>query len=208
MLLSLVDSLRCPAGHQETSLVLSVESWSGPRVSEGLLGCPVCHARYPIHEGAADFTGGPTVVRRPDPGSPPEAMRLAAQLSLAEPGGIILLAGRHAASAEQLATLADVMCLLVAAAPSLSPFVVNIDVGDRLPLADGTLRGAAVDEQHSSLGILVEIARCVHARGRIVAPAQSPMPPGTLLIARDEREWVGEVEAFTPPPVQLQRVTA
>lgn len=206
MLLSLVDSLRCPAGHAETSLVLSVESWSGPRVSEGLLGCPLCHARYPIRHGVADFTRG-TVVRRRDPGTPPDTMRLAAQLSLAEPGGLILLAGRYAASAEQLAGMADVTCLLVSAAPSLSPAAVNIDVGGRLPLADRTLRGAAVDEPHSYQDFLVEIARCVRGLGRIVAPAHSPVPNGTQIIARDELEWVGEVETFTPP-FQLRRATA
>lgn len=207
MLLSLVDAFRCPAGHEETTLVLSVESWSGQRVSEGLLGCPVCHARYPIHHGVADFTGGAMDVRRAAPGSPPDAMRLAAQLSLTEPGGIILLAGRPVASAEGLAAIADVTCLVVSAAPLLSPAVVTIDVGDRLPLADRALRGAAVDEQHSSQGFLDEVARCVRGRGRIVAPAQSPLPPGTLIIARDEREWVGEVEAFTQP-IPLRRPTA
>jgi hypothetical protein len=185
--------------------VLSVESWSGPRVSEGLLGCPVCDARYPIHHGVADFTGGMKVVRRPDTGSPPDAMRLAAQLSLAEPGGIILLAGRQASSAEELAAITDVTCLVVSSAPSSSPAVVSLEVGDRLPLADHLLRGAAVDEQHGGPEFLIEIARCVRGSGRIVAPAGSAIPHGTVLLARDEREWVGEVEASTAP-VQLRRV--
>ena len=95
MLLSLVDSLRCPAGHEGTSLVLSVESWSGKRVSEGLLGCPLCHARYPIRQGAVDFTGGSSDVRHMVSDASVDVMRLAAQLQLNEPGGIVLLTGRY-----------------------------------------------------------------------------------------------------------------
>jgi len=199
VLLSLVDSLRCPAGHEESSLVLSVEAWSGQRVAEGLLGCPVCHARYPIRLGAVDFTAGAAVVRRGGPDTPVNVMRLAAQLSLSEPGGVILLAGTYAAAADQLEQLAGVTCLLIDAPPSASPGAVNLAVADRLPLAKGVLRGAAVDAPRATEAFLREIASHVRQLGRLVAPARSDEPHGCRLIARDALEWVGEVEAFTPP---------
>jgi hypothetical protein len=134
-------------------------------------------------------------------------MRLAAQLSVVEPGGIILLAGHYAASAGQLIAIAGVTCLLVDAVPSSSTSEANIEVRGKLPLADRILRGAAVDEQHGGEDFLVEVARCVREHGRIVAPAHSPIPRETRLLARDEQEWVGEVEAFTPR-IQLRRVPA
>lgn len=199
MLLTLVDSLRCPAGHDESSLVLSVETWSGPRVSEGQLGCPVCHARYPIHGGEADFAGNPANVRRVGrPEAPLDAMRLAAQLSLSEPGGTILLTGRYGSCVDHLVEFADVTCLLVDAPLSSSPAAVNIIVGDRLPLVDGALRAAAVDSPRDIPEFLTEVTRCVRYRGRIVAHTKASLPSGIRLLARDQHEWVAEVEALTP----------
>lgn len=201
MLLSLVDSLRCPAGHEESSLVLSVEAWSDQRVASGLLGCPVCHARYPIRLGVVDFTAGKPVVRRDDMDATVDVTRLAAQLELSEPGGIILLAGKYAAVADQLVQLAGVTCLLIDAPPSQSPGAVTLDVVERLPLAEGVLKGAAVDAPRAAESFLRELVKHVRRAGRIVAPAQSDEPRGCRLLARDALEWVAEVEASTPPVV-------
>jgi len=204
VLLTLVDSLRCPAGHEETSLVLSVESWSGQRVAEGLLGCPMCHSRYPIQQGTADFTGSSNVVRHAALGAPPDAMRLAAQLSLTEPGGILLLTGRYAACAASLVEFADLTCLLVDVPVASSPAAVDIRVNERLPLVDRALRGAAIDGARGDPVFLAEVARCVRPRGRIVAPNPSVPPGGSRIVARDEHEWVVEVEDFSAP-VPLRR---
>ena len=204
MLLSLVDSLRCPARHEETSLVLSVESWSGQRVFEGVLGCPRCHARYPIHHGAVNFTGGTRDVRHAGTDAPADAMRLAAQLSLTEPGGILLLTGKYVASADRLAEFADVTCLLVDAPLASSSTGVDIEVNAHLPLVDRALRGAAIDESRGDPGFLVEVARCVRSRGRIVAPARSALPDGSKLVARDDLELFVELEDFSPP-IPLRR---
>ena len=179
--------------------MLSVEAWSGQSVSEGQLGCPVCHARYPIHRGGVDFTDGAHVVRHASPGAPVDSIRLAAQLSLTEPGGILLLSGRYAVVADQLVQLAGVMCMLVDAPLSLSPDAVNFDVADPLPFAAGVLKGAAVDEPRATEAILASIARCVRSHGRIVGPSRSTPPRGCRLIARDDREWVVEVEGSTSP---------
>ena len=184
--------------------MLSVESWSGQRVSEGQLGCPVCHARYPIRRGAVDFGGGSHDVRHAPNSAPADAMRLAAQLSLTEAGGILLLTGPYAACADMLAEFADVTCLLVDAAPGLSETAVHIHVSERLPLVDRALRGAAVTESHNEPAFVAEVARCVRPGGRIVAPARMAVPIGSRLIARDDREWVVEMEGSSAP-IPLRR---
>jgi uncharacterized protein YbaR (Trm112 family) len=198
--LALVDSLRCPAHDEESALVLSVESWAGPRVAEGVLGCPQCNARYPIRGGTIHFAGAGTV-QREKTAEGADVMRVAAQLGLTEPGGIILLTGRYATIHASLTELVEVTCLLVSGEHSESPLAVNVVVADRLPLVDHALRGAAIDVDGAFR--LTEVARCTKPGGRIVVPVASPIPSGVSLIVRDAREWVGEVENVST--VQLRR---
>ena len=200
MQLALVDSLRCPSHDEESALVLSVESWAGPRVAEGVLGCPQCNRRYPIRGGTIHFAAAATV-QREKAADGADVMRLAAQLGLIEPGGMILLTGRYATIHASLTELVEVTCLLVGAEYPATPLAVNFVVEDRLPLVDHALRGAAIDVEGA--GILIEVARCTSPGGRIVAPAASRIPSGVRLIARDDREWVGEVENVST--VQLRR---
>jgi len=53
--IELVDALRCPRAHEESWLVLAMSRIEGRHIQEGALGCPVCHAEYPIHEGIVDL---------------------------------------------------------------------------------------------------------------------------------------------------------
>ena len=205
MLLALVDSLRCPVDHEESALVLSADSWMGSRVVSGTLGCPVCHARYAIHDGAVDFTGGA-------PGDFPllaqplksDGMRLAAQLGLGEPGGLVMLTGRYAALAESLGEVVDVTCIVVDPG-HVPPAAIRFELRDRIPLAGATLRGAALDEPRATPTFLAEVTRCMQVGGRVVSPARSVVPDGARLIARDEQEWVAQVEGSVPV-IQLRRV--
>jgi hypothetical protein len=198
VLLTLVDSLRCPVGHAETALVLSAESWSGSRVATGLLGCPTCHARYPIAGGVVDFTGGTAGPQPPDELLPSQPIRLAAQLGLAEPGGIVLLTGRYASLADELRELVEVTCLVADVAREVPATAVTFRLTGVLPLRDATLRAAAIDAPRTSPGFLAEVTRCVAGRGRVVAPAGTPVPTGVRLVARDSLEWVVEVEGAQP----------
>jgi len=206
MLLSLVDSLRCPAEHEETPLVLSVEGWAGSRVSSGMLGCPRCHARYAIREGVVDFVdgaeGAALVTKYEKRGS--DAIRLAAQLGLSDGGGIVLLTGRYASVAEGLLGVVDVTCLIVDAREALPAEVVLFRLQDRVPLISGVLRAAAVDEPRNTSLFLAEVARCVRDAGRVVAPSGSPLPPGIRLLARDDEDCVGEIERAVPT-ISLRR---
>ena len=187
-------------GHQESPLVLSVETWAGPRIAEGILGCPVCQARYPIHEGSIDFSAG-SAVRRGDPVERQDPMRLLAQLNLSEPGGLVLLTGSYASVHEALTALVDSTWLLVDAPTTISPTAVNLALNDRVPFADRALRGAAIDTIDARL--LLDAVRCVKPGGRVVAKSDVPVPAGVSLIARDEREWVAAVE--DGQTIQLRR---
>jgi hypothetical protein len=199
VLLTLVDSLRCPAHDEESSLVLSVEGWAGPRIAEGVLGCPLCHARYRIHRGAVEFVPSPNIVRRSAP--PPDPVRLAAQLALTEPGGLILLTGRYAAVHEELAMLAEATFVLLDSEVTSAPQAVTFFVSDRLPFVDGALRGAALDFDGSRL--LPEVERSVRLGGRIVVPRPAAQLSNAQLVAEDDVEWVGEL---LPRPIQLKKV--
>jgi len=205
VLLSLVDSLRCPAAHAESPLVLSADAWSGTRVMRGVLGCPVCHLRYPIENGVVDFTSG----SRPAPpagAGETDATRLAAQLGLAEAGGIVLLTGRYASSVAALLELVDVTCILVDETVAGTDAAVTFRILERIPLAGNALRAAAVDDSRANAAFLGEVVRCVRPGGRLVAPAGSAQPEVVRVLARDSREWVGEVES-TEPLTPLRRVT-
>ena len=176
--------------------MLSVESWEGSRVWSGVLGCPRCHARYPIRDGVVDFADGAggADLRAEVQRDEFEVIRLAAQLGLSESGGLVLLTGRYASLAEALLDVVDVTCLLVDARNGSPPGTTRLRLGDRLPFMSGALRAAAVDDARANPSFLRDVARCVRDGGRVVAPADSS-PPGDLrIVARDVREWVGQVE--------------
>src|SRR3954470_22746959 len=94
MFIELIDTLRCPTPHEESWLVLSSSRMAARHVLEGVLGCPVCKAEYPIHDGAADFRRAPPAPTSPaGPGEPVQAMRLAAFLGLDDAHGFAVLMG-------------------------------------------------------------------------------------------------------------------
>lgn len=206
MLVQLADLLRCPADHAESALVLAVDTWSGGQVAAGSLGCPACRATFRIREDTVLFTG--EALPPPSPpfaGDPTEAAwRLAAQLDLLSPGRPVLLAGRYAALAAELTGIAGVACLcLDARAPRGA---VSLVAGDRLPLAAGSLRGAAVGPERASPRLLAELARVTMDGGRVVGPAGIAAPPGVSILAEDDAEWVGRSEG-PGPLLQLRRGT-
>lgn len=204
MLLSLVDVFRCPADHEEAALVLSVDRWSGQRIDRGVLGCPVCHARYAIANGAIDFRSQPdapppaVVV---DSATPDEVDRVQALLNLAEPGGVVLLAGRYAAAGPALAERIEITCLLVGATCE-STNCVGVFVGDRLPLAAGSVRAGAVEA--SSPAIIPQMVRAIRGGGRLLLDASSPPPAGLVELAADGRSWLGQV-LEQPAVIPLKR---
>lgn len=229
MHLELVDALRCIATHEETWLVASVDEWRGRQIVRGRLGCPICATSYPIEEGVADFRAasasgvdllphapGADVRARASLGATPStegagpgaaeerALRLAAQLDLREPGGIVLLSGPYADLVDALesVTAAHYVVVLAAADPA-PPSGSGIRVAHRLPFASGAVRGAAIDGVLTPL--LGQVVSVLRAGGRLVAPAAEAPPPAITELARDEVEWVGERLADVTPPMPLRR---
>src|SRR5512142_2008570 len=113
----LVDTLRCLSVHEESWLVAASDETEGRHIMRGLLGCPVCHARYPIEHGIADFSNGarvPVALDGDDQGTDESAaVKLAAMLDLTDPSGYVILTGEWALLGAALREIVPVMVLAV-----------------------------------------------------------------------------------------------
>ncbi|HEU4722499.1 MAG TPA: hypothetical protein VFS59_14160 [Gemmatimonadaceae bacterium] len=213
MFIELVDALRCPRPHAESWLVLAASRLEARHVQEGALGCPVCHAEYPVRAGVADFRSG-AAEHEPLPaegagGDASVADRvpadhLAAMLSLGDALGFAVLVGAWGRHADALLALEPMPPLLLVNPPPDVPIVSGLS-GVRcdatLPLAVGAARAIAVDGADAA-----RLAWAVHATragGRIVAPAAASVPDGVRELVRDASVWVGEREA---PPSAFVRL--
>jgi uncharacterized protein YbaR (Trm112 family) len=212
MFIELVDVLRCPQVHEESWLVLAATRVDDRAVVAGTLGCPVCHAEYPIVDGFVRFDGGRQRITssgaRPDEA---EALRLAALLNLSDPRGYAVLVGANAIQGPLVATMTDVQLLLVDPPAGiglgfgLSGLTSPADM-PMLPLAPASARGIALDQ-----AVTPELARAAVAilrpGGRLLAPAWLDVPPGLSELARDASAWVAERAAATVPSqvIRLER---
>ena len=138
----------------------------------------------------------------------PDAMRVAALLHVTDGAFPILLAGVYAAAGAGLADVVSGSQVWVnaprdAAAPAAA--YSAIEVTGRVPLGVETLAGAAIDAAHAAPDMLDSIVRAVRMGGRIVAPADTPMPVGVKELARDAHEWVAEVTTRASGLVELRR---
>lgn len=208
MRVDFIELLRCPGYHEPSALVTVAELRDGDRLVTGTLGCPVCQAEYLLADGVVDLTTpyARHVPRRATAVTEPtDGARMAALLNLAEPGLRVALCGAQALHAEVLTTMSDAHCLAINAPGWLTTVVssLRMDIGGVLPLAAASLHGLGVDAHHA--GLLADAARVVRVGGRVVAPVQTPIPPGLRELARDAVEWVAQVEAAAGPPIQLAR---
>jgi uncharacterized protein YbaR (Trm112 family) len=87
LFIELTEILRCPRGHAESYLVAAPIAMDGRRIVRGVIGCPECHAEFPIVDGVGYFGAGET--RRGSGGPPGRAGLLpsAAGPLPARPGG-------------------------------------------------------------------------------------------------------------------------
>jgi len=198
MHIELVDVLRCPQPHGDAWLIASITRMEDRDILEGTLGCPECGAEYPVRDGVVRFDGHERAATADDhetPGEPDEAeiMRLAAMLDLAPPGGVAALAGDWGMYARALNDLTSVRVLLVDGPACVDAgwgvYAVRAAEGV-FPLGVGTLRAAALDARHAALAPRAALA--LAPAGRLVAPADTPVPEGVRELARDEMVWVGE----------------
>ena len=196
MFIELIDVLRCPNAHEESWLVLSAGRIDGRDVTEGVLGCPVCAAEYPITEGVARFeheSRNDAVAVSP---SEAEALRLAALLDLATPRGYAIVIGTLGGSAPALRALTEVPLLLVNPPPGiemgngLSAVTIDSD-WTTLPLAPSSARAIALDEATTPRQLLAAV-QVVRPPGRILAPTALALPESVSALARDDRQWLAE----------------
>ncbi|GJG85111.1 hypothetical protein tb265_02920 [Gemmatimonadetes bacterium T265] len=201
MYVELIDALRCPRPHPEgttdTWLVAAARRSSGRCIVDGVLGCPVCRAEFPIAGGVADFGAprdiDPPAAAAPAPDATADALRLAALLDLASPGGIVAVGGDWDAALDGLADLTDVRALVVEPAHAYAPREpFGALVGGELPVAAGALRGVALDARTATPARLTAAVRALRPAGRLVAPAGVPAPDGMRELARDAAHWVAE----------------
>ena len=208
MFIELVDALRCPVPHEESWLVASSTRMEARHIVDGVLGCPVCHAQYPVRNGVADFRREsalplPTV---PDPflhGDATTAMRLAAFLGLSDALGFAVLLDEWGAQASALRELVETPLLLVDPPPGREgePGISVVFSDGVPPLAAGAARATAIGQ--ASADRAAAAVRITRAGGRLLAPVSLPLPDGVREIARDDTLWVGEKEPDTSPLVTL-----
>ncbi len=130
-------------------------------------------------------------------------MRLAAFLALSDALGFALLLDEWGVQAQALRELVETP-LIVIDPPTDMPGEPGISVlltDGPIPLASGSARGVAV--YAASPVRLAEAVRTTRTGGRLVAPADLPVPAGVRELARDESLWVGEKEAERSPLVTL-----
>ena len=207
MFVELIDHLRCPRPHEETWLVASSTRTDSRTIVEGVLGCPVCRAEYPISHGIARFGQPvrPTAAVSPDEA---EALRLAALLDLTDSRGYIVLVGELGAHARLMQRFSDVQLLLVnpPSGVEMGGGVSGLYTSGVLPVAAGSARAAALGDT-ATVDELRSAAYAVRAAGRLVGPVTLEVPDDVAELARDERRWVGERAAIGAPtrPIVLRR---
>lgn len=211
MRVDIIELLRCPAPHESSALVTVADARDGDQLLAGTLGCPVCLAEYVLRGGVVYLTSrhahaeqGATSSTSPAT----DATRLAALLALEQPALRVVLCGTESMAADAITALVDANCLAINA-PVHSHTIGNqlrMDAGARLPLADASMHALAIDAAH--LPFLSDAARVIRSGGRVVAPAAAPLPPGLRELARDDHQWVAQVESPVSRPVTIARVIA
>jgi uncharacterized protein YbaR (Trm112 family) len=202
LFIELIDLLRCVNAHEDTWLVASFREVTNRFVMEGTLGCPICHAEYPIRNGVADFTLGESIrhcdEEREVAGHRREelATRAGAYLDATQPGATIVLGGLWAFAAQELGDMAQVRVIALNA-PSevrVSERVGLVRAAKRIPLAANSVQGVALDAWFQNR-IDEDVVRVVKPGGRIVGPAAFETPQPVTVLAHDENYWVAEKAA-------------
>lgn len=205
MHVDLLQTLRCPGDHASSWLVASASRSEGRHIIEGVLGCPVCSAEYVIRDGAAWFGQHDNAahVAGGISGDEDEITRIAAFLAFDERGGTYLLEGPLCVFADALADVAPARFVLHGPPLNCHGHAVLRGAGDAVPVTAQSLRGAALSRASGALA--QEAADALLPKGRLVAPAETPVPNGITVLARDERQWVGERDGTVSAPVELRR---
>ncbi len=188
--------MRCTSAHADSWLVAHADTVENRRVVEGTLGCPVCHVERAVRGGVAWWSGEPAAVvpdPRPDLAGDP-LMRAGALLGLQESPLPFLLCGAAGLAANGLVALADApLVLLDPPDDRAAPFTTIVRGAPSVPLGAQSVRGALLEGAWASEPTRVAgIVAALSFRGRLVAPAATPLPRGVRELARDADQWVAE----------------
>ena len=205
MRIEVIELLRCPAAHESSPLVTVAIRRDGDRLIEATLGCAVCRAEYLLRDGIA-YLGGSGGHSSFDADGVVDPMRIAALLGLGDPGSRVMLGGALGGAAAAIEDATGARCIVAngprAAAVETRFDQLVIDDGDAIPLASASLAGLAVDR--TTIALLADATRVVRSGGRVIAPVYAPVPDGCRELARDNDEWVAEVEVSASAPVVIQ----
>jgi hypothetical protein len=204
MFIELVDALRCPNPHEESWLVATAERMVARHIVDGMIGCPICGAEFPVRRGVVDFRRGPAGLLPPsEPPAAEQAMRIAALLALSDASGFAVLAGTWTVHTPLLLGMVETPLVLVDPPEDVEgePGVSVIRCDGPLPLAAGAARGVAIDAGPSPR--IASAVRATRVTGRVMAPASVPVPDGLRELARDDTTWVAERETLDSPLIRL-----
>lgn len=203
MFIELIESLRCPREHEDSPLVVTASRTDARHIMEGMLGCPVCHAEFPIRGGEALFASDIEAIAAAP--SPETAMRLAAFLDMTDARGFVILCGSWGAHAEEVRAISSTPLLLVNPPRGVDVAATGIvRVRGRLPVAPSSARAAALADT-SDAALATSTVAAVRPNGRLLGPASLPLPEGVREINRDAQMWIATKEVLhgitgrTPP---------
>lgn len=207
MFVELIEALRCPREHEESSLVAAAIRTEARHITHGTLGCPVCNAEFVIANGVVHFDA-PARATPSEPPTAETAMRLAAFLELTDARGFALLCGSWGAHAGKIHELSDTPLVLVnPPSPASADAAGVVMARDVIPFAAGSARALAIDAG-ASAAFVASALDALAPGGRVLGPVSLPVPAGVVEIARDVRAWVAQKNAAshaTPRLVSLQR---
>ena len=205
MFLPLIDRLRCLNGHEDTWLVASIDRADERDVREGMLGCPVCSAEYPIRDGVVLFGDVPPAADRTP--SSDEALRLAAALDLTDARMTAILQGAWGAHAPILRGVSPAQLLLVnPPAGVTSGDGISIVRAPVAPVAAAWADAIAADAD-ATAPMVASLRASLRGGGRMLAPLALNHPPGFEELARDAEVWVGQLDPslVAGAPIGLRR---
>lgn len=199
MHLEVVPALRCPVDHAPTWFVARTDRLEARHIAEGMLGCPICGAEYPIAGGVLRL--GEALPRSADTLGDDAPLRAAALLDLTTPSGLVMLSGAWAGIATDVAAMVEEVQLLALDGPAAPPMGLGIsavDAGESVPLRTSVARGIALDEAHATETALRQAVEALRPGGRLIGPIAAPIPSTLVELARDAAWWVAERPAEAP----------
>jgi uncharacterized protein YbaR (Trm112 family) len=194
--IELTEILKCPRDHGESYLVAAPMAMDGRRIVRGAVGCPECHAEYPIVDGVVYFGPRATApAETPAPAGPVYgADGLAAMLNLGGPGGYAALVGRAArVGSDLLALVPGVHVVAVNPPPGVMPqaMLSVLECPHGLPLKTAQLRAVALGADQAGEPWLGEALRVLLPGLRLVIEDEAAAPAGVAELARGAGMFVG-----------------